>query len=196
MIKTVPKTPSALHLEKRQALLNIALERFISNGLNQTSVNDIIQNAGIAKGTFYHYFPSKEALILELRGQYMQSFFQVIEQEMAKIPEKAWDQKLQAWFTGSAKHFAEHREMHNALFHQNHQIEDTQDRGRIIDYLEDFLKRGISAQAWKIEAPDLVAKLIYHGMHIALDESNENDYNTLKQESDKLYRIFQAMLQI
>lgn len=194
MTKTAPKAPSALHLEKRQALLDIALECFIKNGLNQTSVNDIIQNAGIAKGTFYHYFPSKEALILELRGQYMQSFFQVIEQEMGQKPDKAWGQKLQAWFTGSAKHFAEHREMHNALFHQNHQIEDTQDRERIIRYLEDFLKRGISAQAWKIEAPDLVAKLMYHGMHIALDESNEHDYKTLKQESDKLYRIFQAML--
>lgn len=193
---TSPKNPSAIHLEKRQALLDIALQCFIENGLNQTSVNDIIQKVGIAKGTFYHYFPSKEALILELRRQYMQSFFQVIEQEMGQNSKQTWDQKLQAWFTGSAKHFAQHREMHNALFHQNHQVEDTQDREKIIHYLRDFLKQGISAQAWQIEAPDLVAKLMYHGMHIALDESNESDYSTLKKESDKLYRIFQAMLQI
>lgn len=193
---TTLKKPSAIHLEKRQALLDIALQCFIENGLNQTSVNDIIQKVGIAKGTFYHYFPSKEALILELRRQYMQSFFHVVETEMAKMPEDHWDQKLHAWFTGSAKHFSEHREMHNALFHQNHQIEDTQDREKIIRYLQLFLQQGVSAQAWQIEAPDLVAKLMYHGMHIALDESNENDYNILKQESDKLYRIFQTMLQI
>lgn len=195
MTKTASKMPSTRHLEKRQSLLDIALRCFIQNGLNQTSVNDIVHNAGIAKGTFYHYFPSKEALILELRAEYMQSFFQVIEAEMAQMPETTWDQKLHAWFTGSAKHFAAHREMHNALFHQHHHIEDTQDREKIIDYLATFLTRGINAKAWDIESPDLVAKLMYHGMHITLDESKEQDIAALKRESDKLYRHFQRMLQ-
>jgi len=195
MTKIAPKTPSALHLKKRQALLDIALNCFIQNGLQPTSVNDIIQNAGIAKGTFYHYFSSKEALILELRAEYMQSFFQVIETEIAQLPEDAWNQKLHAWFTGSAKHFAAHQDAHNALFHQYHHVEDTQDRQKIIDHLTKFLTQGIHAKVWQLESPELAAKLIYHGMHLVLDEAYEGDDAALQLTTDKLYRLFQAMLQ-
>lgn len=195
MTNSAPKIPSPIHLERRKILLDTALQCFIAHGLNQTSVNDIIQKVGIAKGTFYHYFPSKEALILELRSQYMQSFFEVVETEIAKVAENHWDQRLHAWFIGAAKHYASHKEMHDALFHHNHPMEDTQDREKIIRYLELFLQQGITAKAWSIEAPDLVAKLMYHGMHITLDESNESDYTVLQLEADKLYRLFRTMLQ-
>lgn len=195
MTNTSPKAPSKIHLERRQSLLDTALECFIAHGLNQTSVNDIIQKVGIAKGTFYHYFPSKEALILDLRRQYMQSFFEVIELEIINVAEDRWDQRLHAWFIGSAKHYAAHKSAHDALFHHNHPMEDTQDRGRIICYLEDFLHQGIAAKAWTIESPKLVAKLMYHGMHIAFDESKEHDYALLKLEANQLYRLFYAMLQ-
>ncbi len=195
MTQMIPKAPSAQHLKKREALLDIALASFIQNGLQQTSVNDIIQNAGIAKGTFYHYFPSKEALILELRSAYIESFFQMIETEMAQLPENAWNRKLHAWFTGSAKHFAAHQNAHNALFHQYHHVEDTQDRQKIIDHLTQFLTQGIQAKVWELESPELAAKLIYHGMHLILDEAHEEDYAAFQLTTDKLYRLFQAMLQ-
>lgn len=203
MTRTMPSTnppqkkPSKIHLEKRQALLDIALQCFIEQGLDQTSVNNIIQKVGIAKGTFYHYFPSKEALILELRQHYMQSFFEVIETEISKVPknqENEWNQRLHAWFRGSAKHYAQHKAIHDALFHHNHQIEDTEDREKIICYLEDFLLQGIHERAWTVESPNLVAKLMYHGMHIAFDESHESDEAILQLEADKLYRLFHAML--
>ncbi len=44
---------------KRTALLNTAFELFISKGLNRTSISDIVERAGVAKGTFYLYFKDK-----------------------------------------------------------------------------------------------------------------------------------------
>lgn len=59
--------------ERRQELLDTARRLFIEKGYEKTSVNDILQAVGIAKGTFYYYFTSKEevleAMILDVVKQ-------------------------------------------------------------------------------------------------------------------------------
>ncbi|SCW80927.1 transcriptional regulator, TetR family [Rhizobium mongolense subsp. loessense] len=44
-------------------LLNCAQRLFFAHGYDNTTINDIIREAGVSKGAFYHYFPSKEALL-------------------------------------------------------------------------------------------------------------------------------------
>ena len=45
--------------KKKDALLNTAFELFITKGLQKTTISDIVQQAGVAKGTFYLYFTDK-----------------------------------------------------------------------------------------------------------------------------------------
>lgn len=45
--------------QKKEALLNTAFELFTSKGINKTSISDIVNSAGVAKGTFYLYFKDK-----------------------------------------------------------------------------------------------------------------------------------------
>lgn len=45
--------------KKKDALLNTAFELFTSKGINETSISDIVNKAGVAKGTFYLYFRDK-----------------------------------------------------------------------------------------------------------------------------------------
>lgn len=45
--------------QKREALLLSAFSLFTSKGINDTSISDIVQNAHMAKGTFYLYFKDK-----------------------------------------------------------------------------------------------------------------------------------------
>ena len=40
-------------------LLNTSFELFTSQGINKTSISDIVNKAGVAKGTFYLYFKDK-----------------------------------------------------------------------------------------------------------------------------------------
>jgi AcrR family transcriptional regulator len=54
------------HQERRQEFLDTARELFYSKGYEETSVNDILQKLDLSKGTFYHYFKSKEELLDEL----------------------------------------------------------------------------------------------------------------------------------
>lgn len=51
------------HGERRNEILDCAEVLFTSKGYAQTTINDILDALGIAKGTFYHYFPSKEAVM-------------------------------------------------------------------------------------------------------------------------------------
>ncbi len=44
---------------KRDALLDTAFELFTRQGIHKTSISDIVQRAGVAKGTFYLYFKDK-----------------------------------------------------------------------------------------------------------------------------------------
>lgn len=46
--------------EKKMALINAAYELFVEKGVASTSIQNIVSRAGVAKGTFYLYFKSKE----------------------------------------------------------------------------------------------------------------------------------------
>ena len=48
--------------EKERKLLNTALHLFSEKGIKKTSIQDIVKDAGIAKGTFYLYFKDKYEL--------------------------------------------------------------------------------------------------------------------------------------
>ncbi len=53
-------------LERKQQLLAAAAELFAARGYSATRIADICQQAGVAKGLFYWYFPTKGALFAEL----------------------------------------------------------------------------------------------------------------------------------
>lgn len=48
---------------RRQELLDIAARSFAERGYDSTTVDDVIRQAGLSKGAFYYYYPSKQALL-------------------------------------------------------------------------------------------------------------------------------------
>lgn len=61
-----------LPAEKRQALIDIAVEEFANNDYDTASISRIVARAGIAKGSVYQYFADKKELflfLLELSNQ-------------------------------------------------------------------------------------------------------------------------------
>ncbi len=49
--------------ERRNEIIQTAINLFIEKGYDACSVNDILKAVGIAKGTFYYYFKSKEDVL-------------------------------------------------------------------------------------------------------------------------------------
>ena len=64
--------------KRKQELLKIAYDMFVSRGYENTSVDEIIARAQIAKGTYYYYFPSKEKMLEDVIDMMIES-----EAEMA-----------------------------------------------------------------------------------------------------------------
>jgi AcrR family transcriptional regulator len=64
----------------RSLLIEVARENFTERGYASTSIDDIIGQAGVARGALYHHFPGKEALF---RAVYETVEGEVVERVMA-----------------------------------------------------------------------------------------------------------------
>ena len=65
---------SDLKLDRKNAFVNAAEELFKEKGFENTSIDDIVERVGVAKGLFYYYFDSKE----ELLGQILQRLIEEV----------------------------------------------------------------------------------------------------------------------
>jgi AcrR family transcriptional regulator len=55
--------------DKKDSILKSTLELIKDNGFHGTPISLIAKSAGVASGTIYHYFPSKDAIIFELHHE-------------------------------------------------------------------------------------------------------------------------------
>jgi TetR/AcrR family fatty acid metabolism transcriptional regulator len=65
-LRKVSSRPAAPATDKREAILKAATEVFARNGFFQSQVADVAREAGIAAGTVYLYFRSKDDLLVSL----------------------------------------------------------------------------------------------------------------------------------
>ncbi|MCC5802338.1 MULTISPECIES: TetR/AcrR family transcriptional regulator [Rossellomorea] len=63
-------------MDKRNAILESAVELFGAHGYNHTSMQQIAESVGISKGSLYSYFQSKEDLIISIYEHYQQLVFE------------------------------------------------------------------------------------------------------------------------
>jgi AcrR family transcriptional regulator len=70
----------------RTLLLEVARKNFTEHGYAGTSIDDVIQQAGVARGALYHHFPGKEALF---RAVYETVEGEVVSRVMAAAASQA-----------------------------------------------------------------------------------------------------------
>lgn len=61
-----------LEPEKRERILNAAINEFAKKGFKNASTNEIVKEAGISKGLIFHYFKNKKQLYLFLYDYLME----------------------------------------------------------------------------------------------------------------------------
>ncbi len=54
------------YAEKRNAILDVAMRYIATKGYEQMTTQDILEGLQISRGAFYHYFESKQALLMGL----------------------------------------------------------------------------------------------------------------------------------
>ncbi|MEA3494674.1 MAG: TetR/AcrR family transcriptional regulator [Bacteroidota bacterium] len=63
MVANKEELYSEIKGNKKQLIMNTALESFAEKGFYSTSINNIAKSANISKGLIYHYFRSKDELL-------------------------------------------------------------------------------------------------------------------------------------
>lgn len=70
--------------QKRESLLDSAFSLFTSKGINKTSISDIVEKSGVAKGTFYLYFKDKYDIRNMLIAHKASQLFKDADQALAE----------------------------------------------------------------------------------------------------------------
>ena len=86
-------TARAVVTDKREAILRAAVKVFARKGFFNSKVADIAKEAGIADGTVYLYFKSKDEILHSVFDRAMDEFIAEGKREIADITEP--DKKLQ-----------------------------------------------------------------------------------------------------
>lgn len=185
-------------------LLDCAQRLFFEHGYDKTTVNDIIREAGLSKGAFYHYFASKEALLEALATRLARDSLTELE-PMLNDPSLDGLGRLNALFAGSRRlnvelapqlrrtFFVVFRPENLALFHRVDQAA----RELVKPMIADLLRRG--SEEGKFDVPDpeafaemlLQLRLIFRDvMHQALRQAERGDVDEAARLLDDRLRLY------
>jgi len=169
-----PRTkPAEVRLDE---LMDAAERLFISKGFEATTVSEIVRDAGVAKGTFYHYFPSKNEVLAALRERFTRQFIDRVQMAIDACPTDDAIARLHAWCNSCVAAYLDSMAAHDALYHDHHSpTRGNQDRDAVLDQVLALLNEGVALGAWQLDNPRLTAMLMYHGMHGAVDNLVVNE---------------------
>ena len=80
--KTPPQRRGDL---KRKLLIDVGTAIFTQKGFFNTGVEEIVQLAGVPKGSFYYYFDSKEDYVHEVIGSYAIYFAKKLDRTLSEV---------------------------------------------------------------------------------------------------------------
>lgn len=72
----------------RQRLFDECKACWQQYGYKKTSIDMLCQNIGIAKGSFYHFYETKEALFYEVITQIQEDLYETVENRLKQEPSK------------------------------------------------------------------------------------------------------------
>ena len=73
------------HMDSKEKILNAAFNLFLQKGYRDVSLKDIVDDVGLTKGAFYHYFEGKEQLLTEVIDSYFTSLSDRIYEQLPKV---------------------------------------------------------------------------------------------------------------
>jgi AcrR family transcriptional regulator len=158
--------------ERREELMNSAQRLFLKHGVGPTTIDQITSGAKVAKGTFYLYFSSKEAVLAALEERFAQEHLARIK---AAIDEKAaddWKSKLATWAAAGVATYLDSIRLHDILFYSSRPpTREGLVDNIVIDHLAELFRAGADAGAWSVDDPRFTAVFLFSGLHAVVDDA-------------------------
>jgi len=156
--------------EKKQIILETMLDLIDEHGLQGVPMSLLAKKASVAAGTIYHYFESKEAMILEL-------FFYTrdrIDHEIFKMKDRSTDEygsRFKSLWIHLCLYYIEHPKVLSFLdqffsspFHKRIRVEETQ---LYESNFASFLQQGIEMGKIKNHGMQIIIPVFYGALVIA-----------------------------
>lgn len=80
--------------ERRQAIVDMAWQLFQERPYTEVNILDVAQGVGLAKGTVYLYFPTKEELFLAVQMQQFVTWFDDIDGRLQNLPSECSSEEV------------------------------------------------------------------------------------------------------
>jgi AcrR family transcriptional regulator len=166
--RRVAKTPAA----RREDLLDAGLAVFREKGMRTATVEDVTTRAGVAKGTIYLYFKTKEELGVALRERFALELLQRSEDVLAGLEAYDWEARAEALVRSVVTFSLERRELAELAFHGLPPAGDgdvvAASERKVLALFRDTAARGAAAGRFDVSDPETTAALLFHGLHGAL----------------------------
>lgn len=149
--------------ERTEQLLDAAEQVLVSRGLAATTIADVAEAAGVAKGTVYLYFNSKDELLAGLRARYVARFTNAVDVALAgrrASPATRLDRFVDGLFEFSDQH----RALHHVLFHQAGFSEADAFTG-MRGVLERIVADGSAGGTFDVRDTGAAVSYVVHGLH-------------------------------
>lgn len=101
--------PRAARVEK---IMREAARIFATKGYPATSITEIVESSGVARGTFYHYFQSKQDIFMKLIDSYFDRLTEILESNSARLRKAVLGdgRPLDAWLQNTIDYLRFHKD--------------------------------------------------------------------------------------
>jgi AcrR family transcriptional regulator len=153
--------------DRRRDLLDAAVHAFTQKGVGGATVADITRQAGVAKGTFYLYFDSKDHVVGALRERFVSELTEHATPFVEAMGRVDWWDLADAVARDMVDWTLAHREICTVLMQaytpETYQILSQTDLS-MIRLLAVGIRAGAQAGAFQVDDPELAAAFLYNGI--------------------------------
>ncbi len=163
--------------QKRNEILDAALKRVYTVGYENMSIQDILDDLGISKGAFYHYFNSKPDLLHGIVSRMIDEIFLVLTPILENNEMDAIE-KLRRYFSAASMWKSERLSQMLPIIKVWYADENVLVREKIysasekiiIPILSGIIQQGVQEGSIHTHLPDESAKIIY-GMMFSMGDT-------------------------
>ena len=161
----------ALSTDKRVRILDAAVTVFADRGFFQSRVSDIADAAGVAGGTIYLYFKSKDDVLISLFEDRMEKIIERVKTELALVSDA--ESKLRVFVDQHLSMVQQHPQLAEVLIVELRQSSKFMREYRpvkfseYLDLIESIVQEGVECQAFRAGVSPRLAKRMIFG---ALEE--------------------------
>lgn len=176
---------------RRNELMDLAEQLFAEKGYDHTSPSDIIRKAGVAQGTFYYYFKSKDDIVRAIIGRYLERYEQYVA-EIAADPEMNAPGKLQLIFDRLSNLSRQKMELRKHIGEEMWISSHEDYRGyvkvKVLPLVQQIVRQGVEEGFFKVKYPDETTEmLVVLNKHLRdeLKHLTDGDLRTMKIEATR-----------